>query len=204
MGLLGSFLGTDQRKDLERANAQATGQVNAGYDQGDARYAEAEGMYAPYAQGGQQGQKLYDDLLGINGPEAQQAAQAIYAGDQYEQNALNQNGNAMLRYQNARGNVGGGATALAGARVAQEGYRGWRDLFRGRGEQGLTATNAMAGLRANRGDMAIGRGTTLAGNSVNFGNAMAANRNTGINNIMGLASTAISGINAFNKPKLGS
>jgi hypothetical protein len=51
--------------------------------------------------------------------------------------------------------------------------------------------------------MAIGRGTTLAGNSVNFGNAMAANRNTGINNLMGVASLGVSGINAFNKPKLG-
>jgi hypothetical protein len=60
----------------------------------------------------------------------------------------------------------------------------------------------MAGLRANRGDMAIGRGTTLAGNSVNFGNAMAANRNTGINNLMGVASLGVSGLNAFNQPKL--
>jgi hypothetical protein len=58
-------------------------------------------------------------------------------------------------------------------------------------------------LRANRGDMAIGRGTTLAGNSVNFGNAMAANRNTGINNLMGVAGLALGGVNAFNKPKLG-
>jgi hypothetical protein len=187
---------------LERANAQATGQVNQGFDQGDARYAEAEGMFAPYAQGGQQGQKLYDDLLGINGPQAQQAAQQIYAGDQYEQNALNQNGNAMLRYQNARGNAGGGATALAGARVAQEGYRSWRDLFRGRGQQGQEATNAMAGIRAQRGDMAIGRGTTLAGNSVNFGNAMADSRNTPWRNIAGAAGLGVNALNAFNQPKL--
>jgi hypothetical protein len=203
MGILGSFLGTDQRKDLERANAQATGQVNAGYDQGDARYAEAEGMYAPYAQGGQQGQKIYDDLLGINGPEAQQAAQGIYAGDKYEQDALNQGNNAMLRYFNARGNVGSAAPLLSGARAAGERYGSWRDLFRGRGEQGYQATNAMAGLRANRGDMAIGRGTTLAGNSVNFGNAMAANRNTGINNIMGVAQLGVSAMTGGMKPKLG-
>jgi hypothetical protein len=58
-------------------------------------------------------------------------------------------------------------------------------------------------LRANRGDMAIGRGTTLAGNSVNFGNAMAANRNTGINNIMGVAQLGVSAMTGGMKPKLG-
>jgi hypothetical protein len=204
MGLLSSFLGKDQRRDLEAANAQATGQVNQGYAQGDARYAEAENMFAPYAQGGQQGQKIYDDLLGINGPQAQQAAQGIYAGDKYEQDALNQGNNAMLRYFNARGNVGSAAPLLAGARAAGERYGSWRDLFRGRGEQGYQATNAMAGLRANRGDMAIGRGTTLAGNSVNFGNAMAANRNTGINNLMGIAGLGVNALTAGMKPKLGS
>jgi hypothetical protein len=202
MGLLSSFLGKDQRRDLEAANAQATSQVNAGFDQGDARYSEAENMFAPYAQSGAKGQKTYDDLLGLNGPEAQAAAQGIYAGDKYEQDALNQGNNAMLRYFNARGNVGSAAPLLAGARAAGERYGSWRDLFRGRGEQGYQATNAMAGLRANRGDMAIGRGTTLAGNSVNFGNAMAANRNTGINNLMGVASLGVSGLNAFNQPKL--
>jgi hypothetical protein len=202
MGLISDFLGKTAQKKTDAAYGQATSEVNSGYAAGDARYAEAENMFAPYAQSGQQGQKIYDDLLGINGPEAQQAAQGIYAGDKYEQDALNQGNNAMLRYFNARGNVGSGAPLLAGARAAGERYGSWRDLFRGRGQQGQEATNAMAGLRAQRGDMAIGRGTTLAGNTINKGNFDAQNSMTGVNNLLKVGGTAVNAFNAFRQPKL--
>jgi hypothetical protein len=202
MGFLSEFLNPG-KKDRNAAYAESEALRQAGTAQGDARYAEAENMFAPYAQSGAKGQKTYDDLLGLNGPEAQAAAQGIYAGDKYEQDALNQGNNAMLRYFNARGNVGSAAPLLAGARAAGERYGSWRDLFRGRGEQGYQATNAMAGLRANRGDLAYGSALTGAANRINKGNADAAGRQSGINNIMGVAGTVIGGLNAFNKPKLG-
>jgi hypothetical protein len=203
MGLLSSFLGKDQRKDLQAANTQATAEVKQGYDIGDTHYAAAENYFSPYAQEGQRGiedQNYYRKLL-MGDPEAvgKFSSNPLFSGE------LGGNFMAAQRAGNAAG-WGAGKEALAGQRVFGQTAGSWLDRFRGLGESGvntgLNATNAQAGLRQGRGDMAVGRGTTLAGNTINFGNAMAQNRNTGINNLMGLASTAISGVNAFNKPKV--
>jgi hypothetical protein len=197
MGLIGSFFGSDQRKDMERAKAQSDAQLNEGYAQGDQRYQEAENFFSPYAQQGQEANTFYNDVLMNRGDAVGKfSSNPLFSGE------LASNYMATQRAGNAAG-WGAGKEALAGQRVFGQTAGSWLDRYRDQGAQGLQATNQMAGYRAGRGDMAIGRGQTNASNSIQYGNAMAANRNTGINNLMGLAGTVIGGINAFNKPKLG-
>lgn len=196
MGIIGSFFGRDQKKDLARAKAESDAALNQGYAQGDQRYQEAEGMYSPYAEQGREANTFYNDVLMNRGDAVGRfSSNPLFSGE------LASNFMATQRAGNAAG-WGAGKEALAGQRVFGQTAGSWLDRFRDAGQTGLTATNAMAGLRANRGDMAIGKGQTQAGNAINFGNAMAANRNTGINNLMGLAGTVIGGINAFRQPKL--
>jgi hypothetical protein len=198
MGLLGSFFGRDQKKDLAAAKAESDAALGQGYAQGDQRYQEAENFYSPYAQQGQEANTFYNDVLMNRGDAVGKfSSNPLFSGE------LGANFMAAQRAGNAQG-WGAGKEALAGQRVFNQTSGSWLDRYRDAGQQGLTATNAMADLRAGRGDMAIGRGQTQAGNAINYGNAQAANRNTGINNLMGLAGTVIGGINAFRKPNLGS
>ena len=55
----------------------------------------------------------------------------------------------------------------------------------------MQATGAMAGLQQGMGDMESGYGQQMAGNAINYGNAMAASRNIGINNLMGAGGLAL-------------
>jgi hypothetical protein len=196
MGILGSFFGTDQRKDLEAAKAASDAQLNQGYGIGDKRYAEAEGMYQPYARQGTEANTFYNDVLMNRGDAVDKfSSNPLFSGE------LGSNFMAAQRAGNAAG-WGAGKEALAGQRVFNQTSGSWLDRYRDAGQQGFQATNAMANIRAGRGDMAVGRGQTMAGNSINFGNAMAANRNTGINNLMGLASLGVSAYTGGMKPKV--
>jgi hypothetical protein len=211
MGLIGSFFGRDQKKDLAAAKAQSDAALSQGYDQAQADYTQAENYFSPYSQLGQSGirnQGFYDDALGMNGEGARNQAVGTITSNPLFQGQLGQESNAVSRVLNAQGASGGGQAHLAAQRVFQQNAGNWLDRYAQNAQQGvqtgLQATNAMSGLRAGRGDMAYGYGATKAGNAINFGNAMAANRSTGINNLMGLAGTVVSGINAFRQPKLGS
>jgi hypothetical protein len=203
MGLLSDFLGKSQRKDLAAAKAESDAALQQGYGQGQTDYTAAENYFAPYANQGQAANTFYNNALGLGTEAERTAALGTLTSNPLFQGQLGQDSNALLRNLNARGQSGGGMAALAGQRVFQQNAGNWLDRYRDQGQQGLQATNQMAGYRAGRGDMSYGYGATKAGNAVNFGNAMAANRNTGINNLMGVASLGVSGINAFNKPKLG-
>jgi hypothetical protein len=205
MGLLGSFFGRDQKKDLQHARAESEAALGQGYNQAQADYTAAENYYQPYADVGKAGiadQNFYSDVLHNRGDAVGQfSSNPLLSGE------LGSNFMATQRAGNAQG-WGAGKEALAGQRVFQQTAGSWLDRYRDNAQQGvntgLNATNAMAGLRSARGDNAYGYGATKAGNAINYGNAMAANRGTGINNLMGLAGTVVSGINAFRKPNLGS
>jgi hypothetical protein len=203
MGLIGSFFGRDQKKDLQAARAESDAALSQGYNQAQADYTAAEGYYQPYAdvgQGGIEDQNFYSDVLHNRGDAVGKfSSNPLFSGE------LGSNFMAAQRAGNAQG-WGAGKEALAGQRVFSQTAGNWLDRFRDSGQQrvntGLTATNQMANLRSARGDNAYGYGASKAGNAIQYGNAMAANRSTGLNNLMGLASTAISGINAFRQPKL--
>jgi hypothetical protein len=188
---------------LAAAKAQSDADLAQGFTQAQGDYTAAENYYQPYAGVGQQGiedQNFYSDVLHNRGDAVSQfSSNPLFSGE------LGANFMAAQRAGNAQG-WGAGKEALAGQRVFNQTSGSWLDRYRDNAQQGINtgmnATNAMAGLRSARGDNAYGYGATKAGNAINYGNAMAANRNTGVNNLMGVASLAI---NAFKPtPKLGS
>jgi hypothetical protein len=203
VGIIGSFFGRDQKKDLANAKAQADADLAAGYNDARNDYTTAENYFRPYAEGGQRGQRFYDEALGLYGDEARGAATSSLASNPLFQGQLGQESNAISRVLNAQGNSGGGKAHLAAQRVFQGNAGNWLDRYANRGQQGLQASNQMAQYRSGIGDAIYGNAMARAGNRIQKGNFDAQNSMTGVNNIMGLGSLAISGVNAFNKPKLG-
>jgi len=197
--LVDSFTGKAQRDELQSADRRASKFLKQGYDDAYGDFTGAYESFQPYAESGTKNQKIYDDLQGLNGPEAQAAAQEIYANDPYEQNALGQALKAAERYGNAMA-WGRGKEALAGTRIANSMYRDWKSTYAGGADRGLAATNSMAAARTNRGNLSYGYGATRAGQAINMGNAMAEARGIGVNNLLKLgelgtkaASAAMSG-----------
>ena len=187
----GSLTGSTQRKDIRNANAAATQALDTGYEQSQGYYDQAAQGYSPYVQQGQKASNQYNSLLGLNGADARGEAQGMITSDPLFQGGLAQDSNALLRNLNARGQGGGGQAQLAGQRVLQQNYGSWLDRYRDAGSQGFQATNALSGVRAAQGDNAYGFAATKAGQATNYGNAMASSRSIGINNLMGLAGTAV-------------
>lgn len=204
MGFFDAFTGKSQAKDIKRANAEATGYVNQGFDRaegavGQARTA-AQGYFQPYADSGKQFNALYNDALGVNGADGGQRAQAAYTAGRspYLDDMMQRNENALMKRYNSMGRSFSGASALAAARARTEaegqGYDSWLSRIGQQQGQGLQVAGQQAGIEQGYGqqmsDLATGRGGTLAGNSINYGNAMAATRGIGINNLLNIAGTA--------------
>jgi hypothetical protein len=190
MGFLGSLLGTDQAKDLKRAKKASDKELQSGYDEAQPFYDQAFDLFSPFAQQGQEANKLYGQAIGLGSPEEQAAAQARYTRDPIQQSILGDQSNRLLKQLNARGSTYGGTAALAGARVGRENYNGWLDRLDNQAGAGFGATSSQAGLRSGQGDMRFGLGVTKAGQETSFGNAMAENRSTGINNLLKIGETA--------------
>lgn len=190
MGFLQDLTGASARKDLKRAKAASDAELQAGYDESQPFFNEAFDLYSPYAEGGAAANARYNQLLGLGTAEERVAGQQTYLDDPIFQSILGQESNALLRQQNARGQTYGGKTRLLGGRLGLEGYNRYLDRLSGQGQTGLAATGAQAGIRAGQGDLRYGFGATKAGHETSFGNAMAENRNTGINNLLNIAGTA--------------
>ncbi|MFA5952249.1 MAG: hypothetical protein WC807_18430 [Hyphomicrobium sp.] len=191
MGILGGFFGSDQRKDLQRANQQATTDLQQGYDKAYGDYSSAAAGFDPYIESGNKSQGTWDDLMGLNGDGARDAAYGTLSTNPLFTGQLATSSNALSRVLNAQGQSGGGKAALAGARVLQETGGQWVDRYGQGGQMGYNATGAKGNALTARGDLSMGYGATKAGNAINFGNALAANRSTGINNILGVAGLAV-------------
>lgn len=205
MSFFDSLFGKSQQRDLSAANAQATANINQGYDRGISAAkdygTQAEGFYQPWSESGRRANAAYEDSLGLNGAQGGQNAVAMYGNArnpylQYEQDMAQR---GMDRAANARGAVNSGGNALAVARarmgMGYQDYNNWQGQLRNQGQMGFQADNAMSGIRQNTGryvaDSEIGRGGALASNAINYGNAMAASRQTGINNLMQLGGLGV-------------
>jgi len=204
MSFFGSFFGSDQRKDIENANRQATSSLTQGRDAALGQYGTARDMYSPYAQQGQRANALYADSIGANGQAAQQAAYSQYAGsDPFR--AANERYAAQADQQRYGARGWSGNASLAAARASMErGATDWNNhLLRlsGMGQQGMQATGAQAQLTQGMGDIQSGYGQQMAGNAINYGNAMAASRNIGTQNMLGLGGMLMGG---FSPTKDGS
>lgn len=191
MGWLDAFTGKAQQKALTAANAQANAALDSGYGESKDYYNEAYDNLTPYAQQGQQGSKMYMDLLGLNGAEARAAAQGIITSDPQWSGKMAQDSNAVLRMMNSRGAGAGGAAALAGQRVLTQNYGNAMDRYGQLGQQGAQVAGQQSQIRMGQGDNAYGYGATKAGNTINYGNAMAQAKGIGVNNLLGLVGTGI-------------
>ena len=191
MSFWDAFTGKSQQRQIRAANEQANRSLDSGYQQSQGLYNQAFDGLTPFAQQGEQGQKMYMDLLGLNGPEARAAAQGIITSDPQWSGKMAADSNAMLRNMNARGAGAGGAAAIAGQRVLTQNFGNAMDRYAGLGQQGLQTAGMQGQIRMGQGDNAFGYGATKAGNAINYGNAMAQAKGIGVNNLLGLAGTAI-------------
>lgn len=191
MGFFGSFFGDDQRDDLAKAKQQSDAALKSGYDNANGYYGQAYDLYSPYAKSGQTASTMYNNALGVNGTDAQKQFMDGYKSyDPFRQENEDYATNSLLRGYRAQGMVDSGTSALAAARASlqrgSQDYNSYLDRLNGVGQQGYQATGQQAGIRSGQADLAYGYGSQTAGNDINYGNAMAASRSTGINNLIGL------------------
>lgn len=197
MGFFSNLTGGQSRKDVRASTAAATGLIDQGYADSQRYTNEAADTLNPYVQQGGRASRMYGDLLGLNGVDARSAAQGVLTSDPLFQGGLAQDSNALLRQLNARGQSGGGLANIAAQRVLQQNYGSWLDRYNQGGQQGFQAANALGNVRMTQGDNAYGAATTKAGLQIGQGNALAATRNTGINNLMGALGTGLKAYSAF-------
>ena len=217
MSFFQDFFGKTQQKDLSAGRAQADATINQYGDRARSAYQQgadqASGYYAPWSQSGQRGQTAYENSLGLNGDTGAQDALAMYKSASNPSLGYMQD-QAQLgidRAANARGflNSGGNALAAAKARMdlGYQDYQNWQNNIRGVGQQGYAADAARAGIAQNAGQYAAnsyqGQGEALAGNAINYSNALAASRNIGINNLLGVAGVGVRAVDAANGGKKG-
>jgi hypothetical protein len=205
MSFFDNFFGKSQQRDLSAANSQAVANINGGYDKGISAAkdygTQAESFYQPWSQSGKRANTAYENSLGLNGDAGSSNALAMYksARNPYFDYEADQAQRGIDRAANARGALNSGSNALAVARarmgMGYQDYNNWQGQLRGQGQMGFQADSAMSGIRQNTGryvaDSEIGRGGALASNAINYGNALAASRNTGINNLMGVAGLGV-------------
>lgn len=198
MSFFGSLFGSDQRKDLRRANKEATQHITEGLEQGVAAYEQGRARLDPYSQTGGQANAMLAAALGLSGADAQREFLANYQADPTQD--LQQQ--AVARAMAARGLTDSGASRLASARVWNEGYQNHLNRMMNLGTQGMQAAGQQGQFDAGIGDMRFGTGQLRANQAVNFGNAMAESRNIGINNLLGIAGLGLkaSGIGGFGVP----
>ena len=197
MGFFSDFMGKSSKKDLREADNKARSYLNAGKDEADARFQEgwttAKGYIDPYAEGGLASRKMYENTLGLNGAGARDEAQDVYNSDDMLAKNRAYDLTRSGWQQNASGSFNSGAAALADSRIRMRGYGDWQNRLGDLGNQGQAAasTGAALGYQAgsDRANLAYGNAQQQAGREQSFGNAMAANRMTGINNILATAGT---------------
>ncbi len=198
MSVIGSFMGTDQKHDITDAYNKSKIDLQQGFDTGRADYGTALHRFDDYAAKGGRANAMYARATGVEGPDAyRQIAGDFATGDPFRQSNEDYANEQLKRTFNARGAEYGGNAMLAAARgILERGstdWNNWLNRLQGQAGQGFSAAGAQAGINVGQGDMAMGYGQTQAGNDINFGNAMASNRGTLMNNLTGLVGVGIKG-----------
>lgn len=201
MGFFSDFTGASARSDIKTGDRKATAAHEQGYNTSQEYYNKAASSFDPYVSSGAAGQKMYGDLLGLNGTDARSSAQGIITSDPLWSGKLGEDTNAVLKNLNARGMGASGTAALAGQRVLLQNYNNVLDRYQGMGQTGLSATGQQAGVRTAQGDNAYGFGATKANQALQYGNAMAGTRNTGLNNVLAVLGTGAKAYGAYNGMK---
>lgn len=209
------FGGSGARRDLQDANQRATANLQQGWDQGSQEVRQGTqqgiGYLNPYMQQGGQANALYGRFLGLNGAEDQRAAMGQYqTSDPFRQSNEDMGNRALSRRYAGMGMLDSGASRLAMSRAnlerGSQDYGNYMNRLAGAGQQGMGAAQAAGGMASNSGNllgqMRFGLGQQQAGNDISFGNAMAANRNTGMQNLLGVGGVVARGAAAFSDRRL--
>lgn len=191
-------MANDRAQNLTNAGFnKARTNINSGFDQ-------AQGFLEPFAASGQRGFDLFQDSIGVNGQPGFDRAFSTFQGDPFREFANQDTENRLtdlFRRYNAQGLADSGASRLAAGRVAGEFARrdvnDFRDRLAGSGQTGLNIAGQQANLATNRAtnlaNLDTRQGLTNAGREISFGNAMASSRSTGLNNLLALGGTVLSG-----------
>ncbi len=195
--LVGNFTGAKSRKDLTKAKEKADAALASGYETGRADITAGIGKLDPYETGGRAGFDAYLASLGLGGDAARRRVQDAYFNDPIQNALMDRITRANTRAFTARGmsNSGAATSALTNALLAN--YSAYQDRLRTVGDTGFQAAGGQAGLFKSRGDMAYGYGATKAGNEIEYGNAMAKSRDSGINNLFKLGELGVKAYSAF-------
>lgn len=158
--LLGSVMSS--RSASSAASTQA-GAAQAGIDEQRRQFAEIQKLLAPYVQAGTQGLSGQQALLGLAGPEAEQAAiQRLQGGETFK--ALTEQGeNAILQRASATGGLRGGNIQAALAQFRPQLLAGLIEQQYGR----------LGGLATAGQNSAAGVGTAGMTTGSNIGNLLA-------------------------------
>lgn len=184
----------ENKKEVERTvdawQPTILGQLETGYNNGRASYADASKLYDPYVQLGQKSLGLYSDSLGLNGATGNANATAAFKTSPGYEFRVNEATDGVARKASALGALGSGNTMTAisdrAGEVAGQEYGGWQDRLAGLGQMGYAATGAQAGFTKGIGDLSVDEGKARAGVLTN-------NLATKTNSIMGLESAANAG-----------
>jgi len=203
MSFFGSFFGNDQRKDIDRGFDYSTQQIGQAQNNVKQYSQQADALWQPYAQRGEQASQTYADSLGLNGTQGGQNALSAYQAGRnpYLSFEQDQSQKAMDRTANARGALNSGMTAAANALARQklgyQDYSGWQDRLNGLGQQGMQATGQRSNIAMQTGNALADLNQTQAANGIQYSNALASSRNIGVNNLMGIAGLGLRGYGAM-------
>jgi hypothetical protein len=198
-----SFTGKAQAKDIKKTSKEAMGYLDTGAAGArtdiTAGADKAYGYLDPYAKTGTGANARLANYLGINGPDAQREAFAGFEHDPGWIASRDAGIDAMDRSATARGGLYSGS-AIKG--VYDYGQKNMLDAFdrrfnalSGVAGTGASAAGAAAGVASNTGNalgnLTFGLGQQKASNAINKGNALAATKSIGVNNLMNLGGLAL-------------
>lgn len=200
MSFWGSLTGSTQKKQINNAYAKANDAYGTANENArgeiDKGYSTATGYINPIIESGRAGGKLYQDTLGVNGADARSAAQDTYLSDDLLQRTRALDLKRSGQVSNAGGGYNSGAGALADSRVNLQNYGNWQNRLQGEQARGDAASMTGAQLAFNTGQAQANRemsyGSAMGGSAIGQGQALAANANTGINNLLKLGGLAVS------------
>lgn len=190
-----------QAKTAKTAANQGYEQYKAAVDQGindsQGYYDSAQGYLDPYRKSGERSTKLLEDILGLNGQEAQNSALAMYQGSPSAQIMKDVNSEAVRRTIGsaaAQGLSNAGSTTESLARrlsdVNLSNYYNWEGTAKGLSSQGLQASMGMSQNAMSRGQGILGArssiGSAAASATQQGANATNAAWQSGTTNLMNL------------------
>lgn len=166
----------------------AANALNRGYTGALGQWQQALGGWEPYAKNGMAASSMLQNALGLNGADGNTTARNTFQAGPGYQYQVEQATDAAARKANALGVAAGGNTLAEitkiGSNLANQEWGGWLDRLTGQSDRGVTAQQAITGIRGNMAGVENGYGQNLAqlystmaqgraGLSQGYGNSMA-------------------------------